>query len=410
MLLDAFAVSGYTVSITGGEAADSIRGGALADSINGGAGNDWIVGGAGTDSILVGEGSDTVLVDGGDADSVNLAETTAAIDVVRYTGLASGAADTITGFGTTDVIEIAAAMHTGAYAEASHAQGQILTAGVNIISTAMSEAASSAVNVANFLQSTDFDTNITNVAGAKAVIVVHDATDSYVWQYTVDGNSNVNASEFALIAKVAGVTNLTVDNFADVGANLFTPFIDNVTLGASGTYDALAGNDVVSWAGLAFAATVNGGNGNDSITGGTAADSILGGNGADTLIGGAGADTFVYYDGQSPNTAMDVITDFNAAEDKIDLSNMTIASSGGGVQGLQHFWGNFTVDTTVYASYSAVETAAIANILLDESPYVAATATDTYIFIDDNHSYSWDAGETVIKLEGVTLKKHQITD
>ena len=43
--------------------------------------------------------------------------------------------------------------------------------------------------------------------------------------------------------------------------------------------------------------TIDGGNGNDSITGGAGNDSILGGNGDDTLFGGAGNDVIVGADG-----------------------------------------------------------------------------------------------------------------
>ncbi|HZW16650.1 MAG TPA: M10 family metallopeptidase C-terminal domain-containing protein, partial [Brevundimonas sp.] len=56
------------------------------------------------------------------------------------------------------------------------------------------------------------------------------------------------------------------------------------------------------------------------LAGNTAANTLTGGAGADTLAGGAGADTFVFTAlGDSSVANSDRITDFNAAEDAIDL-------------------------------------------------------------------------------------------
>ncbi|MDJ0532011.1 MAG: calcium-binding protein [Xenococcaceae cyanobacterium MO_207.B15] len=72
-----------------------------------------------------------------------------------------------------------------------------------------------------------------------------------------------------------------------------------------------------------------GGRDNDEIFGGLGEDTIVGGAGSDTLTGGAGADIFVF----QPNTDLknfdiDVITDFNVNEDKIDLSAFALNING----------------------------------------------------------------------------------
>ena len=67
--------------------------------------------------------------------------------------------------------------------------------------------------------------------------------------------------------------------------------------------------------------TLNGDAGNDWLDGGDGDDILYGGVGNDTLTGGNGADIFVYEDGR------DVITDYRADVDKIQLESRLITSS-----------------------------------------------------------------------------------
>ncbi|AKF47433.1 M10 family metallopeptidase C-terminal domain-containing protein [Pseudomonas fragariae (ex Marin et al. 2024)] len=83
---------------------------------------------------------------------------------------------------------------------------------------------------------------------------------------------------------------------------------------------------------------LNGNAGTDRIDGGAGADTITGGADADTLTGGAGADLFIYnsrLDSYRNYTASgtkqsDTITDFNPAEDRIDLSSIGLRGLGDG--------------------------------------------------------------------------------
>ena len=61
-----------------------------------------------------------------------------------------------------------------------------------------------------------------------------------------------------------------------------------------------------------------GGEGDDTIDGGAGDDFIIGGDGDDTLTGGAGADLFMFGSGHGNDT----ITDFDTANDRIDLSGL----------------------------------------------------------------------------------------
>ena len=82
--------------------------------------------------------------------------------------------------------------------------------------------------------------------------------------------------------------------------------------------------------------TLFGDGGADTIHGDAGDDFIVGGMGDDTMTGGAGADTFVF----TGNSGNDTITDFNVAEDKLDLTllseqfgydDLTIADTDNGV-------------------------------------------------------------------------------
>jgi Ca2+-binding RTX toxin-like protein len=73
--------------------------------------------------------------------------------------------------------------------------------------------------------------------------------------------------------------------------------------------------------GSSDADTIIGGRGADTVSGGQGDDQITGGRGADSLIGDTGADSFIFTaTADSTNRAHDLITDFDAAEDHIDLS------------------------------------------------------------------------------------------
>jgi Ca2+-binding RTX toxin-like protein len=66
--------------------------------------------------------------------------------------------------------------------------------------------------------------------------------------------------------------------------------------------------------------------GDDRLVGGDGADQLIGGTGRDILTGGAGADRFHFRAGDSPSTAPDQITDFDATSDRLVFEGQLLGS------------------------------------------------------------------------------------
>ena len=85
------------------------------------------------------------------------------------------------------------------------------------------------------------------------------------------------------------------------------------------TLDGGAGSDTLT--GGTGADTLIGGANNDILIGGFGDDILIGGLGNDTLTGGAGSDRFVY---NLFAERTDTITDFNIAQDTLDLRGVLV--------------------------------------------------------------------------------------
>lgn len=124
------------------------------------------------------------------------------------------------------------------------------------------------------------------------------------------------------------------------------------------------------------------------------------GNGVDYSPQLDSADTYVYLEGDSTEAAMDSITNFTVdgnggtVNDMIDFSGMALSSG--------HTYPEFFNMGSAFANYAAVKAAALINISADDWPVIGSDGTDTWVFIDDNHNSNFEAGDTVIKLVGIT--------
>ncbi|PRX37147.1 type I secretion C-terminal target domain (VC_A0849 subclass) [Meinhardsimonia xiamenensis] len=129
---------------------------------------------------------------------------------------------------------------------------------------------------------------------------------------------------------IADETFTTLDNVAAIEAHVFgsevqlfvtsasepgvTQFaIDLSTLGVMRT----GGDAANTLAGTGADDLLFGNAGDDVLSGGGGRDILIDGTGVDSLSGGAGADLFVFY----TDARMDTVTDFDPAEDRLDLSD-----------------------------------------------------------------------------------------
>ncbi|TBW40515.1 hypothetical protein E0E54_00185 [Azotobacter chroococcum] len=152
--------------------------------------------------------------------------------------------------------------------------------------------------------------------GTLAVRVNEAGTRTYLKSFEVDAEGR--RFEIALDGDLA--------DRLDSGNVLFEP----VALEGSEASDSLIGS--------AAAESLSGGGGNDYLHGGAGDDSLDGGLGRDTLAGGSGADLFRFSSREdsyrtSSEGFSDLILDFKAGEDRIDLSTLGFTGLGDGLDG-----------------------------------------------------------------------------
>ena len=97
--------------IDAGEGNNTVLGGDGNDAITAGAGTDSLSGGAGNDTISAGAGNDTV-AGGAGADTLNLGTGTDVVKLLLASDSSASAADTVTGFGTGDKIDLSSLIGT----------------------------------------------------------------------------------------------------------------------------------------------------------------------------------------------------------------------------------------------------------------------------------------------------------
>jgi Ca2+-binding RTX toxin-like protein len=157
------------------------------------------------------------------------------------------------------------------------------------------------------------------------------AKDGVCFTKTISG-----AKKTITVTGTAGADKIAVTNKAAFGNNsnshIAVQGIDTLVDATSSVtlvVDGLAGDDQIALPKLQtplpgfvlyFAATVDGGAGNDTITGGDRADTLIGGAGRDTLTGGLGNDQFRALDGEVDVLHGDAGTDSaqRDAADKVD--------------------------------------------------------------------------------------------
>jgi Ca2+-binding RTX toxin-like protein len=290
---------------------------AIALTLDGGAGNDTITGGQGNDMLIGGDGNDTVV--GGRGDDV--ADLGAGDDT--FTWNPGDGSDTVLG---------GAGYDTLAFNGSNVAENFVI--GANGSNAFLSR------DVGNVLmQMNGIERLRVTAAGGADNVTVNDLTGTGVNLVSVDlavapgsNDGDGTADNVTVNGTNAGDTITVTSNNGSISINGLAA---QVLISHSGpadslTLNGLGGNDVINAsairAGQLASLTINGGDGDDSITGSAGNDTVIGGRGNDVANMGAGDDTFIWNPGDGNDTVeggkgTDTLQ-FNGANvsEKIDIS------------------------------------------------------------------------------------------
>ncbi|HSH85893.1 MAG: type I secretion C-terminal target domain-containing protein, partial [Methylophilus sp.] len=156
------------------------------------------------------------------------------------------------------------------------------------------------------------------------------ADEQYITFQTNSDNpalADNNGSSDAIIVNNPFITgnDLGIDTVKSSINYTLTDYVENLVLTGSVNING-NGNNLDN--------IITGNIGNNSLNGAMGKDTLIGGAGNDTLTGGLGADTFVWNladRGTNGQPAIDKITDFNSAEDKLDLRDLLVGESNGNI-------------------------------------------------------------------------------
>ncbi len=337
--------------IYGGDGNDTLDAGSGNNHLDGEAGDDTLIGGSGNDNIIGGTGAD-IMTGGAGADIYNVDNVG---DVVNESASNAGR----------DWVFTTVSFNLGGTAAGVENATLEGTADINLTGNALANSlfGNSGSNVLDGGDGNDTlnggDGNDTLIGGAGNDRLAGDAgadtmtggsgNDIYEVDNVGDivneavgdgGTDTVNTSiSFSLTGTAAGVEkgtllgsvhlNLTGNGLANtltgnVGNNILDGGDGNDRLiGGDGNDTLLGGNGNDTLEGGNGADILTGDAGNDRMFGGDGDDILTGGTGNDSLFGGTGSDAFVFGSG----FGRDTIADFDAAEDKLDLTAFGIDSA-----------------------------------------------------------------------------------
>ena len=178
--------------------------------------------------------------------------------------------------------------------------------------------------------------------GLQGSYLYADFVTNQLWSFRMVNGAAVDAANrTGQLVEVGGSVD-QIASFAEDGhGNLFIIGLDgeifllDPQIGAGDGADSIdggAGNDQIH--GGAGGDGLRGGLGDDNLSGGGQDDLIVGGAGRDHLTGGAGADRFDFNRASDSGLGAlrDVVTDFTAGQDVIDLSGIDASTGQGGNQ------------------------------------------------------------------------------
>jgi Ca2+-binding RTX toxin-like protein len=300
-------------NLTGNALANTLTGNTAANTLDGGAGGDTLAGLGGDDLYLVD------LTTGGTLQDTVTEAAGGGTDTIRLRGASTNT--------TARTIALAANMEN---LDASGAGSSLLNLTGNLLD--------------NTITGDDGTNVITGGAGTDSLfgnggndIFVFAALADYTVGEFVDGGlgadefrfTSTSASTLALNASMTGVESVIVGTGTAATATTTGTTAINVNASAVDYGLTVTGNNGAnSLTGTGFNDVLSGNAGNDTLTGGAGDDRLFGGLGNDTLTGGLGADSFVFNSTPNATSNLDLITDFNVADDTIELARSIFTALG----------------------------------------------------------------------------------
>ena len=302
---------------------ENLTGSSFNDTLTGDANANVLTGGAGVDKLVGGTGNDTYYV--------NLTAAAKLEDKVTETSKIASEVDRIVLSG----ISINAAVAT-------------LKLAANIEDIDASATGSSLLNLTgSALSNTIIGNAAANVITGGALgdtMDGRDGGDRYVVASAADFNGDTindtgtsGVDEFRFTGKAAATLNLNAVGLEQVvigtgtGTNAVTTGKGAINIDASGVANALTmigNNGANALTGTGFNDVLQGNSGNDNLNGGAGNDALYGGLDNDILTGGSGMDSFVFNTTPNATKNWDTITDFNVADDTMQLENAIFTALG----------------------------------------------------------------------------------
>ena len=316
--------SSYADTLTGDANGNQLYGGAGNDSLSSGGGGDTLHGDAGDDSLSGGDGDDWL--DGGDGndvlnggagggDTAEYSNATSSVNVSLLTGTATG------GLGNDTLLNI------------EHVNGSF-------------SASNTLTGNASSNQLTGGIDKDTLSGGAGDDTLLGDGGDD-----TLNGGTGADS-----MSGGSGNDSYVVDNVDDVVTEFFFGGLDKVSSSVTYTLSAevenltLTGASAINGTGNGKANVITGNAASNQLNGKAGNDTLDGGTGNNVLSGGTGSDIFKF----TTTGHIDKITDYNVADDTIQLENGVFAAltTAGPLAANQFVIGTQAIDNNDFVIYN----------------------------------------------------------
>ncbi|WP_272950674.1 calcium-binding protein, partial [Agrobacterium vitis] len=299
---------------------DTLIGSSVAEMLTGGAGDDILIGGGGNDVLNGGEGADVLDGGAGNYDTLNYSAATSAVVLDLTTGTGSGyaAGDTFTG-----IEAFTGSAYGDTYTGSTYAAEYNVGAGNDTV------LAGSGAEKINGGTGTDTASYALSTAGVSVNLVTNVGSGGYAEGDQYSSIEVVVGSDYSDTLTTKTVNTLLGglgDDTYDIGSSAST-IAENADAGtdlvktSSASYTLGDNLENLTYTGTANF-TGSGNSADNVLTGGAGDDVLDGSTGNDALYGGEGSDVFVF----NASYGNDVVFDFQASSDTIDLTGMGFAT------------------------------------------------------------------------------------